>query len=185
MKSYFLQYRPFFIFLFKFFGVYAALTIAYKLYLDQFQTLLETRVDGFTQLVANQVQKLLLLFNYECSLTVHTNQAWVRVYLNHVYVARIVEGCNALSVIILFAAFVVAFSGKWKHTIGFILGGSVLIHFLNIIRIALLSIALLHYPKQENLLHGVIFPLFIYGVVFVLWVIWVNKFSNYASKTAR
>jgi exosortase family protein XrtF len=185
LKTYFRQYRPFFIFLFKFFAVYAGLTVLYKLYLKQFDNLLVFEVDDFTHLVANQVQKLLLFFNYECSLAVHTNQASIKLYLEHVYVARIVEGCNALSVIILFAAFVAAFSGKWKHTIGFILGGSVLIHILNVIRIALLSIALLHYPEHESLLHGVVFPLFIYGVVFGLWVIWVNKFSDYAAKTPQ
>jgi exosortase family protein XrtF len=99
-----------------------------------------------------------------------------------VFVSRIVEGCNALSVIILFVAFVVAFSGKWIQTIGFILLGSILIHIMNVLRIAILSIALYYHPDQESLLHGVVFPLIIYGFVFVLWVIWVNKFSNYAQK---
>jgi hypothetical protein len=32
-------------------------------------------------------------------------------------------------------------------------------------------------------LHGVIFPLFIYGVVFILWFFWVNYFSIYATKS--
>ena len=86
---------------------------------------------------------------------------------------------------ILFAAFVVAFTGKWLRTLVFIVLGSAIIHLLNIVRIVLLSIALLNYPEQENLLHGVVFPLFIYGVVFGLWVVWVNKYSNYASGTAE
>lgn len=183
MKTYFRQYRPFFIFLFRFFAVYAGLTLIYKYYLKQFDNLLVFEVDDFTRLVADQVQRVLYFFNYECSLIVHNNQASMKLYLEQVYVARIVEGCNALSVMILFAAFVVAFTGKIKQTILFIISGCVLIHVLNVLRIVLLSIALLHYPEQEALLHGVIFPLFIYGVVFGLWVIWVNKFSNYASGT--
>ena len=182
MKAYLKQYRLFFVFLFRFFGVYAGLTVLYKLYLKQFDNLLIFKVDDFTQLVAHQVQQLLLSLNYECSLILHSNQASIKLSLEHRYVARIVEGCNALSVIILFAAFVVAFSGKIRTTIWFILTGSLLIHFLNVLRIALLSIALLHYPEQEDLLHGVVFPLFIYGVVFGLWVIWVNQFSSYAAK---
>lgn len=165
--------------------MYAGLTVLYKLYLKQFDNLLLFKVDDFTQLVAHQVQQLLLFLNYECSLILHNNQASVKLSLDHIYVARIVEGCNALSVIILFTAFVVAFAGKSKTTIWFILAGSVLIHILNVLRIALLSIALLHYPAQENLLHGVVFPLFIYGVVFGLWVIWVNKFSSYAAKNPQ
>ena len=48
--------------------------------------------------------------------------------------------------------------------------------------IALLSYALYYYPTYEELLHGTVFPLFIYGVVFLLWVFWVLKFSAYAKE---
>jgi len=60
--------------------------------------------------------------------------------------------------------------------------GSILIHLLNIGRIALLCVALYNFPQYEHLLHGVIFPLVIYGIVFLLWVIWVNKYSAYATE---
>lgn len=185
MRTYFRQYRPFFIFLFRFFAVYAGLTLIYKLYLKQFDSLLVFEVDEFTASLARQVQYVLELLNYKCNLMVHDNQASIKLFLEDQYVARIVEGCNALSVMILFAAFVVAFTGKWLRTISFIALGGVIIHLLNILRIVLLSIALLNYPEQENLLHGVVFPLFIYGVVFGLWVVWVNKYSNYASGTVE
>jgi exosortase family protein XrtF len=56
---------------------------------------------------------------------------------------------------------------------------------LNIGRIALLCIALYDFPQMEHILHGVIFPLVIYGVVFLLWVIWVNKYSNHATATTK
>ena len=183
MKNYFRQYRPFFIFLLKFFGVYVGLTFIYEWYLSRFDSVLTFEVDGFTQIVANQVQWVLRFLNYKCELALHEHQASIKLILNDVYVSRVVEGCNALSVMILFAAFIVAFSGKLKHTIGFILIGSLLIHILNVLRIALLSIALFYHPEYEHILHGVVFPLFIYGVVFGLWVIWVNKFSGYAVKT--
>jgi hypothetical protein len=42
-----------------------------------------------------------------------------------------------------------------------------------------------NFPKQQHLLHSVVFPLFIYGVVLLLWIIWVNKFSLYATKTVK
>ncbi len=185
MKNYFKLYRPFFIFLFRFFSVYILLSIVYQFYLKQFDNPIVFEVDGFTNLVANQVQQVLLFLNYDCKLIVHDSQSSIKIVLNQVYISRVVEGCNALSVIILFVAFIVAFSGKWEYTILYILFGIMVIHILNVLRIALLSIALLHYPKQEEFLHGVIFPLIIYGVVFGLWVIWVNKFSNYASKNSK
>jgi len=86
---------------------------------------------------------------------------------------------------ILFISFVVAFTGKFKSTLWFIPLGLLIIHVLNILRIASLSIALYKFPEYEHFLHGILFPLVIYGVVFLLWVIWVNKFSLYASKTKK
>ena len=185
LKTYFIQYRPFLIFLIKFFLAYIGLTVLYQSYLNQFESLIHFQVDNFTQLVAKQVNETLLFFNYDSSIELNDKEASVRLILDNVYVARVVEGCNALSVIILFIAFVVAFSGRWLYTLLFILFGSVTIHVLNVLRIALLSIALLRYPEQEHVLHGVVFPLFIYGVVFGLWVIWVNTFSLHATKDSK
>jgi exosortase/archaeosortase family protein len=54
-------------------------------------------------------------------------------------------------------------------------------YVLNVMRIAMLSVLMYHFPGQVSFLHGVLFPLFIYGVVFILWVIWVSKFSLYAN----
>lgn len=142
------------------------------------------KVDTFTKHVAIQTEKLLLFFNADALVAPHLKEASMKLFYNHEYVARVVEGCNGLSVIILFAAFVVAFTGKLRATVIFLFVGSLLIHVLNVARIALLAYFLYHYPKQEHLLHGVLFPLCIYGVVFLLWVIWVNKFSMYAGKTA-
>jgi exosortase family protein XrtF len=151
------------------------------MYLNQFSKA-DFEVDTFTQSVAHQTEKLLAVFDDRVTTTPHLEQASVKLYYRHKFVARIVEGCNALSVIILFVAFVVAFTGRIKTTVLYILGGSLLIHLLNIARIAILAVALYNFPEYEDMLHGVIFPLFIYGVVFILWVIWVNKFSLYAAK---
>lgn len=163
-------------FLGTFFLVYLVLTLLYQFYLNSFG---EFKTDSITRLVAKNTASLLQLFS-DASILEDKPIANIKLFYNDKYVARIIEGCNAMSVIILFISFVVAFSGKLKTTLLFILSGSVLIYVLNISRIALLAVALFHYPELEHILHGVIFPLFIYGVVFILWVIWVNKFSKYA-----
>ena len=142
-------------------------------------------VDSFSQLVANQTQSVLTLFDANAHIETHPTEPSIKIIYKGQYISRIIEGCNALSVIILFVAFVVAFTGKLKQTLIFILIGSVIIHLLNIARITLLSIALYHYPEYEHLLHGVVFPLIIYGIVFLLWVIWVNKYSIHATTTAK
>lgn len=182
MKKHFQLYRPFLIFLLKFFSVYGGLTLLYRWYLRQYDTVLAFEVDVFSQQIAKQVQWLLWFLGYDCQLAFHESQSSIKVIVDGYYVSRIVEGCNALSVIILFVAFVVAFSGKWIHTLAYVIVGTALIHLMNIGRIALLSVLLLNFPEYEPILHGVVFPLIIYGLVFVLWIVWVNYFSNYAKR---
>lgn len=153
----------------------------YQSYLSQFD-IKKFENDSFTEIVANQTKDLMILFGCDASIEPNVKEPAINIYYNQRSMARIIEGCNGLSVIILFISFVIAFSGKIKPTILFLLGGSLLIHILNVCRIALLCVLMYYYPKQQHLLHGVLFPLFIYGVVFLLWIIWVNKFSKYATK---
>ncbi len=182
MKKYFILYKPFLLFLGKFLVTYLLLTFIYQSYLGQFD-IQKKEVDGFTEIVSNQTKAVMLFFNCEVKTSPSLIDPGVRLYYKEKPMARIIEGCNALSVIILFISFIIAFSGKLKPTILYIIGGSILIHILNIFRIALLVVLMYYYPEQQHFLHGVVFPLFIYGVVFLLWIVWVNKFSKYAKKT--
>ncbi|WP_333879122.1 exosortase family protein XrtF [Flavobacterium sp.] len=182
MKNLLLQYKPFLLFLGKFLLTYLVLTGVYQFYLSRFDSH-KQEVDAFTQSVAQQTVAVLQWFGSESYTQPHLKEPSVKLVYQGKYVSRIIEGCNAISVIILFVSFVMAFTGKLKSTLLFILFGTVLIHLLNIARIALLSVALYHYPQYEHLLHGVIFPLIIYGTVFLLWVLWVNKFSLHATTT--
>jgi exosortase family protein XrtF len=142
------------------------------------------KIDSITELVAKNTKQLLILFNADADIVKNDSEPYIRLIYNQYYIARMIEGCNGVSVIILFISFVVSFSGKIKPTLFFILGGSLIIYILNVARIASLCVLLYLFPKEEQLLHGVFFPLFIYGIVFILWVIWVNKFSLYAKNTA-
>ena len=177
MRKYLLQFKPFLIFISTFFGAYILLTVLYKLYLNSFEA---NDVDGITNIVGHNVNQLMNLFNCDIRVLKSISDPYFEVWYNKKYILKIVEGCNAVSVIILFVSFVIAFSGKIKTTLLFIFSGIVFIYILNIIRIALLTVLLFHFPEEEHVLHGVVFPLIIYGAVFLLWVIWVNKFSKYA-----
>lgn len=182
MKKYFILYKPFLLFLATFFFTYIVLTILYQEYLNSFG---ENKLDAITKMVGNNTNQLLHFLGFNFSIEENQSHSFIKLIFNQKYVARIIEGCNAVSVIILFISFVIAFSGKLKATLFFIFGGSLLIYILNVIRIALLCVLMFHFPKEEKFLHGVLFPLFIYGVVFILWVIWVRKFSKYASKNTK
>ncbi|PWB27847.1 exosortase family protein XrtF [Flavobacterium sp. HTF] len=177
MKKYLQQFKPFLIFISTFFAAYIILTLIYKLYLNSFET---NDIDGITNIVGQNVDQLMRLFHCDVKIIKSITNPFLELWYNNKYTLRIIEGCNAVSVIILFISFVIAFSVKLKTTIYFILFGVFLLYILNVLRIALLAVLLFHFPEKEHILHGVLFPLIIYGLVFILWVFWVNKFSKYA-----
>ena len=179
LKKYFIQYQPFLLFLGKFFLAYLMLTFIYQFYLSS----VGNSIDAITENVARLTEKAAHFFDVKIT-TVKDYLHYNIVYHDQV-AARIIEGCNAISVIILYISFVIAFSGKLKQTLLFITAGSLFIYVLNVLRIVVLSVLMYYYPAQEHILHGVIFPLIIYGAVFVLWIIWVTKFSKYATKVTK
>ncbi len=179
LKNIFQQHKVFFIFLIKFLLSYFIVTIIYSHYLNQYHTQ-KNEADGITYFVAHQTENILVFFGANCEIINQESEPSYKIIYNSKYIARIVEGCNSVSVIILFAAFIFSFSNKFIATFLYIFLGSIVIFILNIFRIALLTAGLYKYPEYGIFLHDILFPLVIYGLVFVLWIIWVIKFSAYA-----
>lgn len=173
--------KPFFMFLLRFAVSYLVLAGLYWLYLAQFDAG-KFEADGVTHVVARQASALIRFLGDESYITPHPSHPSYKLMVNEKYVSRIVEGCNAVSVMILFAAFVVAFYVGIKKTAIFIVAGVIVIHLLNVLRVALLCVSGYYYPEYWDVLHDIAFPVFIYGVVFILWIIWVLKFYGNAKK---
>ncbi|TRW25230.1 exosortase family protein XrtF [Flavobacterium zepuense] len=169
--------RTFFLFLLKFGLSYLILYGFYWLFLSHYDATLP-EPDGMTTLVTEQSAQVLRFFGEDVLILNNTKLPSYFFVINGKKLAHIVEGCNAVSVMILFAAFIVAFSTTFKRTALYIIAGIIIIHILNIIRIALLTLGIYHYRQYTDFLHDILFPLFIYGVVFVLWVAWVIKFKS-------
>ena len=130
--------------------------------------------DFITNLVAKQSSAVMGGLGYSAQVVPHANQPSMKLFVEGKFLARIVEGCNALSIIVLFVSFIIAFAQGWKKTLLYIFAGGILIYAVNILRIAILAIALHTYPEYPHTLHGVVFPGIIYGMVFLLWLIWVR-----------
>ena len=165
-------------FLVKFFVAYFVLLGLYSIYLKQTQQ----KGDVFscapiTKTVANHTQQLSEFLGYNTRIEDHEDELSIKFYVGNIYAARIVEGCNSISIIILFLAFIIAFSGGLKATIIFGAVGTFIIYSVNIVRVMILSMLMYKYPQYQEILHGLLFPAIIYGTVFLLWIIWVNKFS--------
>lgn len=97
-------------------------------------------------------------------------------YVSGDYRSRMVEGCNAISVMILFLAFVFAF---YKGTKTFVFAGIslVILHIMNVLRIAGLNILIVEMPQYSKIGHDYFFPAIIYGTVVVLWLVWIKFFA--------
>lgn len=181
MKALFIKYKTVVKFVLTFLVVYVLFSALYHFYLE-FSEGSTYYPDYLTNLVAIQTESLLNTFGYNTQVLPHPDEPSMRVIVNGKYLARVIEGCNSISVIILFISFIIAFSGKLKTTLFFVISGSVLIYAANLLRIVIFTIALYHYPEKQAFLHDVLFPLLIYGFVFLLWIFWVNRFSNLNKK---
>jgi exosortase family protein XrtF len=165
-------------FLVKFFVAYFVLLGIYDIYLRQTQQKGDVfSCSPITKTVANHTQQLANFLGYHTRIEDHEDELSIKFYVGNIYAARIVEGCNSISIIILFLAFIIAFSGGLKATIIFGVIGTFVIYSVNIVRVMVLSMLMYKYPQYQEILHGLLFPAIIYGTVFLLWIIWVNKFS--------
>lgn len=95
------------------------------------------------------------------------------------------EPCNGIKVMGLFAIFILAFPGEWKHKIWYIPLGVIIIHISNAFRVSALTIIEAKWPKYLDFNHNVTFQVLIYGIIFLIWFIWVQKFSKINLKKAH
>lgn len=162
------------LFLFRFLIVYAVLTLAYYYYLSSYAKRNENIADKITWLVAEQSAYLSNALGFESHLEQNEIEPSVNFFFEGVWVVRIIEGCNGIAVMILFVAFIIAFRGRLLDTVLFIPAGLILIHLANVFRLVVLSYVIKNYENLHVPFHDYVFPALIYGMVFLLWVVWVN-----------
>ncbi|MDN3596348.1 exosortase family protein XrtF [Zunongwangia endophytica] len=161
-----------------FLGSYFLLSVLYNSYLIYSEGQTQYYPDLITNLVSKQSVALMEFFGYTVRLEPHTKEPAMKVFIGDNFLVRVVEGCNSISVIILFISFILSFFAKMRTSIFYILAGSVLIYTMNLIRIALLTIGIYEYPNYASFLHEIVFPLIIYGTVILLWIFWVRVYAN-------
>ena len=157
--------------LLRFLGIWLLLFLLYQWYLNQFSG----NIDGFTKIISDQSAFLLNFTGYETVTKDFPSHETVQFYINGKVATRMVEGCNAVSVMIMFLAFVFAFY-KGVKTFYFAFAGIVLLYILNLFRIYVLNVIVVDFPTLTKPAHDYFFPAIIYGGVVVLWLIWINKF---------
>lgn len=110
----------------------------------------------------------LLKGQYRSSVTVNNDST--------VYIG---DGCSGLELFALFAGFILIMGGPWKQKAWFLPLGLLLILMLNILRIAALAVINHHWPQYLWFNHKYTFVVIVYGVIFILWVWWVRRYSPF------
>lgn len=168
------KYKSIWLFLAKFFGTYIVLSIGYQKYISG----CGASLDGVTLFFLNIVSKLFSWVLPNITTYVDCCQPMGEVRYENVPIILMIEGCNALSILILFVSFLVAFKASIKSYVWFVPMGIIFIAVANVIRIVLIGLIYLYYPSFTDAAHDYLFPGIIYGSVFLLWMIWVKYIAT-------
>lgn len=82
--------------------------------------------------------------------------------------------CNAITLFAFFSLFILAFPSGAKNKLWFIPLGILIIHVANLIRVMSLTLINFYNPEYLEFNHTYTFTIFVYGIIFALWMWWVN-----------
>lgn len=91
---------------------------------------------------------------------------------------HIVWGCSGLKQMFIFACILLAARGPWQHKLWFVPMGMAACYLINIGRITLLSMVVAHRPEWFYLLHEHVLKYLFYGIIFLFWVWWEERFNR-------
>ena len=157
-------------------------TYHYLYKIDDLLNFVSDLLTGFSKILSSQSNFILSIFNFQTSIEIHGDMVVAKIidypYSHGVWIG---EPCNGIKVFGLFAIFILSFKGDLIKKLIFIPIGILIIHFLNIIRIALLTYISAVNPYILDFNHNITFQLFIYGSMLALWYLWIIKFSKVKS----
>ena len=90
----------------------------------------------------------------------------------------IYQACNGLELMILYAGFILCFTGPWLRKLIYIVGGIFALYVANVVRCGFLGWIGIEYPIHFDFAHKYFFNLIIYSIAFVLWVFYVKGLST-------
>jgi exosortase family protein XrtF len=106
-----------------------------------------------------------------------------RVLYNGQSVFRISDGCNALSVFVDFAIFIIVYPINVARKINFIILGAISIFSINVLRCVLLAMLYISHNTSVNVMHHYVFSTIVYAYVLFLWMLFTKKKSVTADAT--
>jgi exosortase family protein XrtF len=153
---------------------YLAWYIAYEFWLKP-----NSNIDAWViQRIINGTRFVLTLFGYELLESIQNVGFENRVGIQGSSGVIVGAPCDGLVLFALFAAFILAYPGRWKHKAWYLPVGILGIHAINVARVAALAIIVNINPNWLAFNHDYTFTILVYSFVFLLWYIWVQRFSH-------
>ena len=132
----------------------------------------------FSKLLSSQSNFILSIFKFQTSTEIHGDMVVAKIlgypYSHGVWIG---EPCNGIKIFGLFSIFILSFRGGVKQKLLFISMGVIVLHFLNVIRIAILTYISATNPYILDFNHNITFQLIIYVAMLGLWYLWIIRFS--------
>ncbi len=133
----------------------------------------------FSKILSHQSNYILNLIGFNAITEVQGNIVVSKILnYNYNHGVWIGEPCNGVKIFGLFSIFILCFKGNLTKKLWFIPFGIIIIHILNVLRIAVLTIISGVNPYWLNFNHNVTFQIIVYGTMFSLWLFWIKKFSE-------
>lgn len=88
------------------------------------------------------------------------------------------ESCSGFKQMYQVLVLFLLFPGPWKHKLWYIPAGMFAMFLTNIVRVVLLSVVMIYWPEQWDFIHLWILRPVYYVVIFLLWVLWIEKFGG-------
>lgn len=126
--------------------------------------------DFLARHITSEVYWLISLFRDTCVLDSPTSYHFVSGVGT-----RIVWSCTPLKQSFIWLCLLLTTRGGWKNKLWFIPLGLVCVYLFNLIRIVSISLLTEFHPEWFNLLHTYVFKYLFYGMMFLLWVLFINK----------
>jgi exosortase family protein XrtF len=138
-----------------------------------------TSLDRFLSLQLVYASAFVLsIFGYIPVLTVATEEVVIDVEGSTGMGVWVGEPCNGLALFSLFAIFIIAYPGKWKHKAWYLPFGIIAIHLINIVRVSILTLIAKDHAAYLDINHNYTFTIIVYSFVFILWYWWAIKWSK-------
>lgn len=180
MSSFSIQeFKPTILFLVKFLGFYLIGNLLYGLYVTAYAP----APDVVTNWVTEQSGVILSVLGWPIETSPHATRATTMMYYQDHPILAVYEGCNGLNIMIVFLSFLFAFGPYTKKLVYFSLAGIVVLHVANLVRIMLLFWVSVYYEKYLYFTHKYLFTGALFVLVFVMWIIWIKKFTPKKEKS--